>query len=420
MAAELESRRAQRSKAKIRLGISGISSSGKTMSALLIAYGLCGDWEKIVVIDADNSADLLEKLPTDYGEPEALFHVMKLNDDYSPEQYIRAIEKCEASGFEVCIVDGISQEWQHILDLVDKAGGRSTDWVHPSARHKEFVKKILTCKIHIITTVRRVTEWVYSANDKGKVVPEKVGTKEETRAGYEYELSINFAMDIHHKATAMKDRTKLFMVGEEPPVAFVPSIKTGQIIRDWCEKGIDINVERKKAIEATGTCDNGNELGVLYDSKDMFHTDKDFIEALKMRAIVCADNYKNGTEILNGWRGLPIVKEDQDVKKAFRRRGMEVAYLMDTVDSLKEFWDTLCGKLDEEPPMKFMKEDKGFVEAVKAAKDLIKNKPPVKVNPFEEEEQKATAPATKAAVVGDGTKENPKKKKYGRKKPTGL
>ena len=43
----LERRRAERKKAKLRLGLSGPAGSGKTLSSLLIAYGLCKDWSKI-------------------------------------------------------------------------------------------------------------------------------------------------------------------------------------------------------------------------------------------------------------------------------------------------------------------------------------------------------------------------------------
>ena len=45
---------ASRKRAKIRLGLQGPSGSGKTYSALLLAYGLCGNWSKIVVIDTEH------------------------------------------------------------------------------------------------------------------------------------------------------------------------------------------------------------------------------------------------------------------------------------------------------------------------------------------------------------------------------
>ncbi len=410
--AELVIRKAERAKAKIKLGLSGVAGSGKTYSALLIAFGLCGNWDKIAVIDSDGkAANLYSGLPKSMGAGDSCYHVVEITEDYSPEQYIKAIEMCEAAGFEVIIIDSITHEWHYILELVDKAGGRSTDWVQPSARHKEFVKKIINASTHVITTVRQVTDWAYEKNEKGKVVPQKVGLKDETKPAFEYELTLNFRIDSMHYAIPTKDRTQLFMPDEKEPKAFVISLKTGQMIRDWCEKGIDVNEERKKAIAATATCENGDELGVLYDSHELFHADKDFIEALKLRSIVCVDNYNNGEEILKGWRGLPIIKNDADVKKAFRRRCIEVAYLYDTVDSLKSFWETICGKADEEPPMKFMKEDKGFIDAVTAAKEIILAKPAK--NPFADT---AEPEKKKIETTGDGTKNDPIKKKYERKK----
>ena len=37
--------RAERKNVKIKLGLQGSSGSGKTMSALLLAYGLTNDWD---------------------------------------------------------------------------------------------------------------------------------------------------------------------------------------------------------------------------------------------------------------------------------------------------------------------------------------------------------------------------------------
>ncbi len=59
----LNFRRAARRQAKIKVGLQGPSGAGKTTSALLLAYGLVGDWSKIVVIDSENgSADLYSHL----------------------------------------------------------------------------------------------------------------------------------------------------------------------------------------------------------------------------------------------------------------------------------------------------------------------------------------------------------------------
>ena len=55
----MQLRVSSKKQAKIKLALQGCAGSGKTMSALLLAYGLCNDWGKIAIIDSENgSADL--------------------------------------------------------------------------------------------------------------------------------------------------------------------------------------------------------------------------------------------------------------------------------------------------------------------------------------------------------------------------
>src|ERR1051326_2527877 len=119
----MEIRKATRQKEKIRLGLSAVSGGGKTYSALLIAFGLCGDWNKITVIDTENnSADLYSHL----GE----YNVIPLPPPYNPERYIEAIHACEDAGMEVIIIDSISHEWEGeggILNMTDVIGGGVSD-----------------------------------------------------------------------------------------------------------------------------------------------------------------------------------------------------------------------------------------------------------------------------------------------------
>ena len=43
-----------REKSKLRLALAGPSGAGKTLSALLMAYGITGDWGKIALIDTEH------------------------------------------------------------------------------------------------------------------------------------------------------------------------------------------------------------------------------------------------------------------------------------------------------------------------------------------------------------------------------
>src|SRR6476646_8167089 len=206
---EFTLRKAQKSKSKLRIGLSGTSGSGKTYSALLLAYGLVGDWSKVVIIDTENgSADLYDKL----GD----YNVITLKAPFSPERYIQAIQECEDADMQAIIIDSTSHEWEGkggCLEINEQIaqtrfkGNTWSAWSHTTPRHQKFIEKLLTSPSHIITTARSKQDTVQV---DGKV--KKVGTKEIQREGFEYELTVNFNIERdNHLATASKDRTGIFI-----------------------------------------------------------------------------------------------------------------------------------------------------------------------------------------------------------------
>ena len=105
----LNLRVSSKKQAKIKLALQGCAGSGKTYSALLLAYGLCSDWSKVAIIDSENgSADLYAHL--------GAYNVLNLSENFTPETYIQAIEVCESAGMEVIIIDSISQCWDTLLE----------------------------------------------------------------------------------------------------------------------------------------------------------------------------------------------------------------------------------------------------------------------------------------------------------------
>lgn len=226
----MQLKQSQRQQVKLRLGLSGASGFGKTKSALLLAYGMTQDWNKIAVIDTENSS---ASLYSDLGN----YNVLDLQAPYSPERYIQAIELCEKSGIEVIIIDSVSHEWNGAggcLDIHEKLGGRFQDWANVTPRHQSFINKILQSTCHIVTTTRRKMDYSLDVGSNGKTQVVKHGTKEITRDGFEYELTINFELvNENHLAKASKDRTGLFM--NKPEFVITPAI--GQLILEWCNSG---------------------------------------------------------------------------------------------------------------------------------------------------------------------------------------
>jgi len=223
----MELKQSKRKNVKLRLGISGASGFGKTHSALLLAFGMTKDWNKIAVIDTENSS---ASLYSDLGA----FNVLDLSEPYSPQRYIEAIEVCEKANIEVIIIDSVSHEWNGAggcLDMQAKLGGRFQDWAKVTPLHQAFINKILQSSSHIITTTRRKVDYSLDIGSNGRTQVIKHGTKEITREGFEYELTLNFELvNDQHLCKASKDRTGLFMNKPE----FIITSKTGERLLKWC------------------------------------------------------------------------------------------------------------------------------------------------------------------------------------------
>ena len=229
----MEIQKASRKKVKLKLNISGVSGSGKTMGALLLAKGLVGDLSKVVVIDSENSsASLYEHI----GE----FSTLDLTAPYSPERYNEAINLAVKNGFECVIIDSVSHEWagsggvceinENLANLKYKGNSWSA-WNESTPRHQKFIDTILQSNIHVITCCRSKMETVMG---EGKKV-HKVGMKDIQREGWEYELSVSFQIDRdNHRVIVQKDRTELFKED-----GFILSEEIGIQLREWCEKGVN-------------------------------------------------------------------------------------------------------------------------------------------------------------------------------------
>jgi hypothetical protein len=115
----------------------------------------------------------------------------------------------------------------------------------------------LNSNCHVITTVRRKTDYSLDKDGNGKTKVMKLGTKEITRDGFEYELTVNFELiNDNHLVTASKDRTGLFSGKPE----FVINSSTGKKLIEWCNLGVSIEI----AMSEINACENIEGLKHVY------------------------------------------------------------------------------------------------------------------------------------------------------------
>lgn len=230
-----EIRRAERRRAKGRVGIDGPAGAGKTHGALLFAAGLAPDG-RIVVIDTEHGSAEMEA-----GKPGIpAFDVCPLTAPYAPKRYVEAIRACEAAGYEVIIIDSLSHAWSGsggALDQVDRiagSGNRFAAWRDVTPQHNALVDAILQSPAHVIVTMRTKMEYALEQDGSGKTKVKKLGMAPIQREGMEFEFSVVFDVEQErHLARASKDRTSLFD-GQAPEV-LTPA--HGAKFRDWLESG---------------------------------------------------------------------------------------------------------------------------------------------------------------------------------------
>lgn len=226
----IQFQRAQRKKAKLRLALAGPAGSGKTYSALLIAFGLGG---RIAMIDTERSSG---ELYSHLGE----YDVCTLEPPFTPEKYTEAIRAAEEAGYDVIIIDSLSHAWAGpggVLDIhgfaADRGGNSWTAWRQVTPRHNDLVNTMLQTRCHVIATMRSKMDHVQTT-ENGKAVIKKVGMNPIQRDGMEYEFTVFMDLDISHLASAGKDRTGLF-----DGQVFKPSAQTGQRLLQWLESGAE-------------------------------------------------------------------------------------------------------------------------------------------------------------------------------------
>lgn len=245
---------AQREKEKAVIGFIGCSGSGKTVSALIVAYGMMKEaypkateeeiWQKIGVVDTEHRRSKLYANLEIGGIRIGQFKHIDFPAPFTTERYQIAVKTMKEAGAEVIVIDSISHNWAGeggIVEVHDNMSGNSfQNWGKLAPETNKLIKTITQNDVHILATFRTKTEYVVEPDANGKMAPRKVGTKPVQKDEMEYEFMLNFVIDIDHIADTSKDNTQMF---EGHPQKITADV--GRKLYQWLELGLDVKTEEE-------------------------------------------------------------------------------------------------------------------------------------------------------------------------------
>lgn len=238
--------KAKRVQAKIKIAIGGASGSGKTMSALLMSYGLVKAehpewtdeqvWDHIAVIDTENKSASLY-VGKQVGPTQILsYNVINMEPPFEEQSLIDAISVCQQAGMACTIIDSTSAFWVDALETQGKIAERTksnfSSWKPVKADQNRMIQAILQADMHIIANYRAKMEYTQETNENGKKVVRQLGMGIIAEGTNIYEYGIVFMLDADHVANATKDRTGIF-----DGQFFTITADTGRKIYQWISEG---------------------------------------------------------------------------------------------------------------------------------------------------------------------------------------
>lgn len=243
----LNIREAVREGARLVIGISGVSGSGKTFTALQMAWGLAkGNSRKVGLLDTENKrGSLYADCLVGKAKQSNPFLIGDLYAPFSPQRYSAAIKEFQEAGVEVLVIDSGSHEWEGdggCEDIADD-GGKVANWKKAKREHKRFMNTLLTCDMHIIVCLRAREKTSFKNPSK----PESLGIQPICEKNFLFEMTTSFMIhDEGRRREILKCPADLQpIIGKQDGYL---GANEGLALRKWVDgaKQLDPEVERAR------------------------------------------------------------------------------------------------------------------------------------------------------------------------------
>jgi hypothetical protein len=293
-------REARRNGARLVIGLAGQSGTGKTYTALQLAWGLANfDAKKVGFCDTENRrGSLYADALKDANGNIHRFLIGDLYAPFSPERYIQAIKAFEQAGVEVLVIDSVTHEWEGIggcQELAVAMGSvKMPNWAKAKEEHKRFMNVLLQCDMHIILCVRarekvEISKQKNAQTGRLETVVTPIGVQPICEGNMMFEMTASCMMhDEGTRQDVLKCPAELRGILGRAQGYIGPM--DGKALRDWvdgADQSEDPKLERWRT-KLRGNCEQGFEhLKSCWDktpAEIRKALGKEFLEELKLSA----------------------------------------------------------------------------------------------------------------------------------------
>lgn len=257
---------AEREGARLVLGIGGVSGSGKTYSALQVAWGLANyDSSKVGLICTENRRGrLYADILVDAQGKVHKFKVGDLTPPFSPQRYVEAIQAFVAAGVEVLVIDSVSHEWEGqggCEDIAHAGNSRSPEWNKAKREHKSFMNAMLQSPVHVIACMRAREKVKLEKDGQGKTQYVPQGVLPIQEKNFTFELTASLMMwNGGHQREILKCPAELIPIFGTPGewAEGYLTHEHGKRLRDWVDGGKHLDPEVQRARDSLQmACEQG-------------------------------------------------------------------------------------------------------------------------------------------------------------------
>lgn len=237
-------RPAIREQVGLLIGLIGASGSGKTMSAMRLAKGICGN-DPFAVIDTEARRAL------HYADMFKFDHC-ELHDPFRPASYSEVIGIADKANYKAIVVDSFSHEWAGAGGILDwqeeelqrmagdnwqkREACKMAAWIKPKMEHKKMVQRLLQVKATLILCFRAEEKVKMMKDEKNKTVIVPIGWQPICSKELPYELTVSFLLTPedpgYPKPLKLQEQHKLLFPLDKPV-----NEDSGKAVAEWAAGG---------------------------------------------------------------------------------------------------------------------------------------------------------------------------------------